>query len=183
VAAESWNSEARAKRPFVSNDKVNTKFPLQRWFEIRSCGNEYAEIDQRVAQKLTHIFTATADKRRMNFCTWCSVSGWHAEIQNPEVEFESPLTLQDSSCYQTNRRVNLESRARSHHGKELWGFSCEVLTDIGDLCYSYSNLESIIINCSYDMWVSSKSIYQPKFRFQVTNRRDNITKPILRTLC
>jgi hypothetical protein len=42
------------------------------------------------------------------------------------------------------------------------------------MCYNYSNLQSVIINGSYDLWVSSKSIHQSKPRLQVTNTRDNI---------
>jgi hypothetical protein len=39
--------------------------------------------------------------------------------------------------------------------------------------YSYSNLESIIINRSYDLEISNKSIHQSKTRLQVTNTREN----------
>jgi hypothetical protein len=41
------------------------------------------------------------------------------------------------------------------------------------MCYRYSNLQSVIINCSYDFRVSNKSNHQSKPRLQVTKTRDN----------
>jgi hypothetical protein len=38
---------------------------------------------------------------------------------------------------------------------------------------SYSNIESVIINCSYDLWISNKSIHHSKSRVQVTDTHDN----------
>jgi hypothetical protein len=40
--------------------------------------------------------------------------------------------------------------------------------------YSYSNFQSVIITCTYDLWVSNKSIHQSKPRLQVTNTRDSM---------
>jgi hypothetical protein len=52
--------------------------------------------------------------------------------------------------------------------------NCEVLTDIEDfMCYSYSIIESVIIIGSHDLWISNKSIHQPKPRLQVTKTHDN----------
>jgi hypothetical protein len=51
-----------------------------------------------------------------------------------------------------------------------------VLTDIKDfICYSYSNLESVIIICSYDLSVSNKLIHQSKPHLQVTITCDSTT--------
>jgi hypothetical protein len=42
------------------------------------------------------------------------------------------------------------------------------------MCYSYRNLESVIINCSYDWGISTKSSHKFKPRLQVTNTHGNI---------
>jgi hypothetical protein len=83
--------------------------------------------------------------------------------------------------YLWDRQSHLRSRGprtRSRHGKELWGFSSDVLTCWRRhfMCYIYSNLESVISICSYDLWVSNKSIHQSKPRLQVTNTRDDINE-------
>jgi hypothetical protein len=76
--------------------------------------------------------------------------------------------------FQNNLKVScgweaVKSRTQSCHGKELWGFSCEVLTDVEDImCYNYSNFSSVIIDCIYDWWISNKSTHQSKPRLLVT---------------
>jgi hypothetical protein len=41
--------------------------------------------------------------------------------------------------------------------EELEDLVCDV-----NMCYSYSNLESVRTNCSYDWWRSNKMIHQSK---------------------
>jgi hypothetical protein len=43
-------------------------------------------------------------------------------------------------------------------------------------CYSYSKIESVIINCSSDWGISNKSVRQCKPRLRVTNTGDIIIK-------
>jgi hypothetical protein len=43
----------------------------------------------------------------------------------------------------------------------------------------YSNLQSVIITCTYDLWVASKSIHQSKPHIQVTNTHGNIALLLL----
>jgi hypothetical protein len=77
----------------------------------------------------------------------------------------------DSECQLRSH----ESRTRSRHGKELWGFGCEVLTDVEDFInYSYNNFQNVIITFTYDYWVTNRSIHQSKPCLQVTNTRDNM---------
>jgi hypothetical protein len=60
---ESRNSGARARRPLMSNDSVNTNLPLQRLAETRLRGDEYAGMVPRVARRLPHVFMATENNR------------------------------------------------------------------------------------------------------------------------
>jgi hypothetical protein len=78
------------------------------------------------------------------------------EIQNPETELS---------------RVREEEFQRT----EDWGWLIQQLKCWRRylMCYSYSNLESVIIICTYNVWVSNKSIHQSKPRLQVTNTLDN----------
>jgi hypothetical protein len=39
------------------------------------------------------------------------------------------------------------------------------------MCYNYTNLDSVIIICSYDWWISNKSTHQSKPRLLVTDTR------------
>jgi hypothetical protein len=43
------------------------------------------------------------------------------------------------------------------------------------VCYRYSNRESVITNCSYDLWAVSKSNYQSKPASLVTVRHVTIS--------
>jgi hypothetical protein len=65
----------RLKAGVVKWDK--TAVARQRRVETLFCGNEYAGINQRVTQRLTHVFMATANNKGINCCTWCSFSGPH----------------------------------------------------------------------------------------------------------
>jgi hypothetical protein len=40
------------------------------------------------------------------------------------------------------------------------------------MCYSYNNTQSVVITCTYDLWVFNNSIHQSKPRLQVTNTLD-----------
>jgi hypothetical protein len=42
------------------------------------------------------------------------------------------------------------------------------------MCYIYSNPQSVVINCSYNSWVSSKLIHPSRPRLQITNTHANI---------
>jgi hypothetical protein len=42
------------------------------------------------------------------------------------------------------------------------------------MCYNCSNLQSVTITFTYDLWVSGKWIHHSKPRLQVTNSRNNI---------
>jgi hypothetical protein len=58
-----------------------------------SAGNEYAGINQRVAQRLTDVFMATANNKKEGTVVPGVLSPVRmklaqAEIQNPELEFE-----------------------------------------------------------------------------------------------
>jgi hypothetical protein len=51
------------------------------------------------------------------------------------------------------------------------------------MCYSYSNLQSVIIACTYALWVYNKLIHHSKPRLQITNTRDNINSTSLSHIC
>jgi hypothetical protein len=106
VTPESRNSEARVRRHLISNGQICTKFPLKRLSETRFRNNEYAGINERVTQRLTHVFMVTANNRGMNYCTWCSISDPHKASSGRDTEsgdrIQTLQALQDS-CYQASR--------------------------------------------------------------------------------
>jgi hypothetical protein len=70
VTPESRNSEARARRPVISNNYVDTKFTLQQLVDTHFRCNEYAGINERVTQEIDSVYMATADNNGTNlvFC-------------------------------------------------------------------------------------------------------------------
>jgi hypothetical protein len=73
-------------------------------------------------------------------------------LGSPEARKRGHTRLGQSNLPDRENSRSRESRTRSRHGKELWAFSCEVLTDVEDfMCCSYRNLESVIIIFIYDL--------------------------------
>jgi hypothetical protein len=76
----------RLKADIVKSER--TAIARQRLVETRFRSNEYSVIDRRVAQRLKHVFMATASNKGMNCCTWCSISGPCEAISGRNREFQ-----------------------------------------------------------------------------------------------
>jgi hypothetical protein len=118
-------------------------------------------------------FMATDNNRGINCPTWCPVLGPH-EVSS----------VRDSDSERERERERESSRGLSI---EDGGFNSWCVTKwrlvsrgwrIHFVCYSYSYPQSVIITCTYDLWVSNRSIHQSKPRLQVTNTRDNTNSRI-----
>jgi hypothetical protein len=136
---------------------------------------------------------ATANNIGMYCCTWCSISGPLEAGSGRDTEFDrfwevASYGFVEMGCFisrQTGRltvgrniRLRFEgqiSREReSSRGLRIEAGLVSRGWRINFVCYSYSNPQSVIIACTYDLWASSKSIHESKPRLEVTNTRDNI---------
>jgi hypothetical protein len=102
-------------------------------------------------------FVATENNRGINCLTECSIFGPHkvSSVRDSDRQAERVqdwgLRMEDALVEVTTSKQTLK---------------------ISFLCYSYSNLQSVIIACTYEVCVSNKSIHQSEPRLQVTNTRD-----------
>jgi hypothetical protein len=102
----------------------------------------------------------------------------------------------------SSRSVRCEAVSRSEFGRQQNSWSVNRHWRRYFVCNSYGDLVSVRTNCSYDweyergvistmkisnsvigtctydLWISNKSIHQSKLRLQVSNTRDNTTSKI-----
>jgi protein-S-isoprenylcysteine O-methyltransferase Ste14 len=99
-------------------------------------------------------------------------------VQNTAIR----LTVGNSVPYSIGWRVMSDTEVRSPKSEarsEVFSL-CGVITTTFRLlslfvvtkCYSYSKIESVIINCGATWWISNKSTHRAKPASKVTNTRD-----------
>jgi hypothetical protein len=115
MTPESRNSGARVRRPLMSSDYVNTKFPLQRPAKTRFRGNKYSAIYQGIGRRLSDIFMATENNREQSNVLLelysVRMKLVQSEIQRSRYRIRETHYLVEALCYKLEGR-RFKSRIR-----------------------------------------------------------------------
>jgi hypothetical protein len=86
MAPESRNNGARVRRPLMSNNLVNNKFPLQRLAGTRFRVNEYSGMNRGVARRLSRVFMAKKNNREQLTALFCDLYSIRMKLVQSEIQ-------------------------------------------------------------------------------------------------